>query len=210
MKITALWILMALFAFSCQTKSLDTLPIMGNKGVVEKEVDGKMVIDTVYQTIPDFIFTDQDNQTVSQQRLENKVYVADFFFTTCPTICPAMKRNLLLVYKQYKDNDTVAILSHTIDPVHDSVAVLKDYATRLGVTTGQWYFVTGAKDSIFQIAQSYLVSAQEDEYAAGGLIHSGHLVLVDKQKRIRGLYDGTEEKDAKKLIRDISILLKEE
>lgn len=210
MKTTALWILMALLAFSCQTKTLDTLPFMGNKGVVEREVDGELVVDTVYQTIPDFNFTDQNNQTVSHKQLENKVYVADFFFTTCPTICPAMKRNLLTVYNQYMDNDTVAILSHTIDPAHDSVAVLKDYATRLGVTSGQWYFVTGDKDSVFQIAQSYLVSAQEDEYAAGGLIHSGHLVLIDKQKRIRGLYDGTEEKDAEKLVKDIAILLKEE
>jgi len=202
-------VLMLMFVVACKHSQVDKLPILGNKDVVQKEVNGVMVTDTVYQTIPDFEFINQNGKPVTQQSLNGKIYIADFFFTTCPTICPAMKRNLLTVYNQFKENDTVAILSHTIDPVHDSVAVLKDYATRLGVTSGQWYFVTGNKDSIFQIAQYYLVSAHEDEQAAGGLLHSGHLVLVDKQKRIRGLYDGTVEEDASKLIKDIDILLKE-
>lgn len=210
MRFSNLLFCILLFTIACQNKAVEKLPILGNREVIEKEINGAKVSDTLYQTIPAFAFIDQDSVLVTSQSLNNKIYVADFFFTTCPTICPAMKRNLLKVHSRYKDNDSVVILSHTIDPVHDSVAVLKDYANKLGITSGQWHFITGNKDSIFQIAQSYLVSAQEDKAAAGGLIHSGHLVLVDKQKRIRGLYDGTEEKDSDKLIEDIAILLKED
>lgn len=190
-------------------QSDQTLPILGPREAVEKQVNGQTITDTLYHQVPDFHFTDQNGQSVTASTFEDKVYVADFFFTTCPTICPVMKNNLLKVYEAYKDSASVSILSHSIDPVHDSVAVLKDYADRLEVRTPGWYFVTGNQDSIFSIARQYMVSALEDKDAPGGYAHSGALVLMDKHRHIRGYYDGTEEKATKKLIQDIKILLNE-
>ncbi len=185
------------------------LPILGPRIPIEKQVEGQTVTDTLYHQVPDFHFTDQNGLPVTASTFEGKVYIADFFFTTCPTICPVMKNNLLKVYEAYKDSASVSILSHSIDPVHDSVAVLKDYANRLEVQAPGWYFVTGNQDSIFSIARQYMVSALEDKEAPGGYAHSGALILMDKQRHIRGYYDGTEEEATKKLIRDIKILLNE-
>ncbi len=185
------------------------LPILGPRIPIEKQVEGQTVTDTLYHQVPDFHFTDQNGLPVTASTFEDKVYIADFFFTTCPTICPVMKNNLLKVYEAYRDSASVSILSHSIDPVHDSVAVLKDYANRLEVQAPGWYFVTGNQDSIFSIARQYMVSALEDKEAPGGYAHSGALILMDKQRHIRGYYDGTEEEATKKLIRDIKILLNE-
>ncbi len=201
-----IYLLMALFG--CQQPE-KTLPVMGPRIPIQKEVDGRSVIDTLYHKVPDFRFTDQNGQAVTAATFEGKIYIADFFFTSCPTICPVMKKNLLKVYEIYKDSANVSILSHTIDPRHDSVEVLRDYAERLDARTPGWYFVTGDQDSIFSIARQYMVSALEDKDAPGGYAHSGALALMDKERRIRGYYDGTEEEATKRLIRDIRTLLNE-
>lgn len=186
------------------------LPIMGNKYVEDIEIEGGIKADTVYHTIPDFVFTDQDGNQVTPQTFGGKVYVADFFFTTCPTICPVMKKEMLRVYEAFLDNEEVAILSHTIDPEHDSVAVLRDFAEKLGVESHKWHFVTGDKEEIYKVGmKGYLVTAGEDASAPGGYIHSGAFILVDKDRRIRGLYDGTKSPDVNALIRDVKVLLKE-
>ncbi|WP_439879578.1 SCO family protein [Pontibacter sp. MBLB2868] len=189
--------------------SEQTLPILGEREVVERNVNGQTVADTLYPQIPDFSFVDQDSQQVTNSTFGDKIYVADFFFTTCPTICPKMKTQMLRVYEQYKDNPKVGFLSHTIDPKHDSVAVLKDFAERLNVKSDKWHFVTGEKDSIYDIAQYYLVSAMEDGQEAGGFIHSGAFVLVDENRHIRGVYDGTDPAQVDRLMNDIPVLLKE-
>ncbi|MFD2247304.1 SCO family protein [Pontibacter ruber] len=199
----------ALYACS-GNESEATLPILGHRDVVEQEVNGKMVADTVYQQIPDFSFTDQDSQQVTAKTFEGKIYVTDFFFTTCPTICPKMKSQMLRVYEQYKDNPQVVLLSHTIDPKHDTVAVLKEYAERLNVSSDKWHFVTGEKDSIYSIAQKYMVTAMEDEQEAGGFVHSGAFILVDQNRHIRGVYDGTQPDQVDKLLKDIPVLLNEQ
>ncbi|REA56348.1 SCO family protein [Dyadobacter luteus] len=200
-------LVMLLFA-ACQTKKL---PYIGEPELVTKVVDGKEVEETIYPAIPDFSFQNQNGETISGRSLDGKIYVADFFFTTCPTICPPMKKNLLKVYQAFKDNPEVGILSHTIDPAHDSVAVLKKYADDLGVTGNMWHFVTGNRDKIYEIGEkSYMVSAREDSAEAGGYIHSGHFILVDKNKHIRGMYDGTTEQGTAELLKDIETLLKEE
>jgi protein SCO1 len=196
----------ALYACS-GNNSENTLPILGHRDVVEREVNGKMVADTIYPTIPDFAFTDQDSQQVTGQTFAGKVYITDFFFTTCPTICPKMKSQMLRIYEQYKDNPQVVLLSHTIDPKHDTVAVLKEYADRLNVRSDKWHFVTGQKDSIYSIAQKYMVSAMEDEQEAGGFVHSGAFVLVDQNRHVRGIYDGTQPDQVDKLLKDIPLLL---
>lgn len=191
----------------CETKKL---PFYGEPEVVKKVVDGKETEQTIYPTIPDFSFINEDKETVTDKDFKGKVYVADFFFVTCPTICPVMKKNMLTVYKEYKDNPDVKILSHTIDPEHDTPEILKKYATDLGVTGKMWQFVTGDKEKIYDIGQKhYMVSALEDSSQAGGYIHSGAFVLVDKDRHIRGMYDGTTVDGTEKLIKDLAVLLKE-
>ena len=186
------------------------LPILGERDAVTKEVNGKMVTDTVYNTIPDFAFVNQKGDTVTQKNVAGKIYVTDFFFTSCPTICPVMKRQMIKVYDKYKDNPDFMILSHSIDPDHDTPEVLNKYATDLGVEGTQWEFLTGQKEKIYDIGQGhYLVTAKEDDTAEGGYIHSGAFVLVDKDRRVRGMYDGTSEEGTEKLIRDIGVLLEE-
>ena len=187
------------------------LPILGRKELKEVEVNGQKVLDTVYHTIADFEFVNQDSAMVNNLTFTGKIYIADFFFTTCPTICPKMKAQMLRVYDSIGDNPEIKILSHTIDPKHDSVGVLRDFAERLGVTSEKWHFVTGNKDDIYRIGQtSYMVSAVEDPSEPGGYIHSGAFILVDRSGRIRGMYDGTKADQVDRLIRDMWVLLKEE
>jgi protein SCO1/2 len=175
------------------------LPIFG-----EREVIGS---DTLYHTIANFNFIDQDSTVVTNQTFHNKIYVADFFFTSCRTICPIMKTQMLRVYEATKEMEDVAILSHTIDPEFDTVALLHDFAARLDVDSKRWHFVTGVKDSIYKIAQtSYFATALEDKTEPDGFIHSGAFLLIDKKRRIRGKYDGTKEEDVNRLIVDIKRL----
>jgi len=191
----------------CESKKL---PYYGEQEVIKKVVDGKEVEQTIYPVIPDFSFINEDGEVVTEKDFKNKVYVADFFFVTCPTICPVMKKNMLTVYNEYKDNPEVKILSHTIDPEHDTPEVLKKYAMDLGVSGKMWQFVTGDKEKIYDIGQKhYMVSALEDSSQAGGYIHSGAFVLIDKDRHIRGMYDGTTEEGTAKLIQDLAVLLKE-
>jgi protein SCO1 len=186
---------------SCENSSRK-LPILGERDFVNG--------DSVYHTIPDFSFVNQDGVEVTNKTFEGKIYVSDFFFTTCPTICPVMKKQMLRVYEKFKENPKVGILSHTIDPRHDSVQVLREYATRLGVSGNMWQFVTGEKEKIYTIGEkAYYVTAGEDSTAAGGIIHSGAFILVDKKRRVRGVYDGTKETDVTKLLKDIDVLLNE-
>lgn len=210
----AIFLVVALAAIisSCDSKQREGhLPILGNMDLVDRVRDGKKVIDTVYHTIPDFHFTDQDSNAVTQETFSDKIYVADFFFTSCPDICPAMKTQMLRVYEKFKDNNEFALLSHTIDPKRDSVTVLKDYSERLGVEeSGKWFFVTGEKEKIYDIGlNGYMVTADESPDAPGGFIHSGAFILVDKERRIRGVYDGTKEEKVDLLMSDIPRLMAE-
>jgi protein SCO1/2 len=199
-------------ASACKFNSGDkkTLPIYGNREPVTKTVNGKTVTDTLYQTIPKFKFVNQYGDSISNKSLDGQIYVADFFFTTCPSICPVMARNMLNVYNAFKGSGDVKIISHSIDPKHDSVPVLKKYADKLGVTGNTWWFLQGKKEDVYKIAErSYLVAVQKDSTAAGGYIHAGYFVLIDKQKRIRGSYDGTDPKQVDQLIADIKQLQQE-
>jgi protein SCO1 len=193
----------------CSDKSTESgnLPILGERQLVQREVDGQQVTDTVYHRIPDFAFINQDSQVVTSLTVQDKVYVTDFFFTTCPTICPKMKSEMLRVYEAFKDEPRLMLLSHTIDPKHDTVAVLRDYADRLEVSSNKWHFVTGERDSIYSIAMQYMVTALEDEDEPGGFVHSGAFVLVDQNRHVRGIYDGTDPAQVDRLIRDIPALL---
>lgn len=185
------------------------LPVLGKVTHIEKVVNGNTVYDSVFATIPDFSFVNQDGDTIHQRDFLGKIMVVDFFFTSCPSICPKMKAEMLKVYTAYEKENRVAILSHSIDSRRDSVAVLKKYAKKMDVSAPKWHFVTGEKDSIYKIAEYYLAEVGEDSDAPGGYIHSGYFTLIDPQKRIRGYYDGTKPEDTERLISDIKILLQE-
>ena len=203
---SSLLVLMA-FALACSSyKQEETtspeLPILGERYVDDNQ-------DTVYHSIADFAFVNQLGDTIQKKDVAGKVYVADFFFTTCPTICPIMKKEMLRVYEQFKGDPNFRILSHTIDPTHDTQAVLQDYAGKLGVSdAATWNFLTGDQEKIFEIGQtSYLTTAMADDLEPGGFLHSGAFVLVDQQGRIRGVYDGTKSEQVDRLLADIPKLL---
>lgn len=190
--------------------SEEKLPVLGQHQYVEKVVDNQTVTDTIYHKVADFKFVDQDSTLVTQDTFKDKIYVTDFFFTSCPTICPVMKQQMLRVYEAFADHEDVLFLSHTIDPKYDTVALLRDYAERLGVSSDKWHFVTGDKEAIYDMGlKSYMVTAMEDESSPGGFMHSGAFILVDKDRRVRGMYDGTVKEQVDVLINDIHRLLKE-
>lgn len=191
--------------------AVQALPYLGEATYNTRSENGQTIIDTVRHTIPPFRFTDQDGQTVTEKTVEGKIYVADFFFTTCPSICPIMTGNLKKVQDEFIDNPEVMILSHSIDPEYDSPEVLKKYAAEKGADTRFWKFLTGDKDTIYDLCENaYMAFAKTDKQAPGGYVHSGFLVLIDKDRHIRGAYDGTEEGKTEELIKDLRILLAEQ
>jgi protein SCO1/2 len=202
--------ILSLLIWSCtEVKNNFELPVLGRPKIVAKEVNGVATYDTIPHKIESFSFVNQDSAIVTNETFKDKIYVADFFFTTCPTICPVMKQQMLRVYEVYKEDPRVAILSHSIDPEYDTVGLLHDYAERLGVSSTTWHFVTGNKDEIYDIAEtSYMVVANEDENAPGGYIHSGAFLLIDNNGQIRGVYDGTIKEQVDLLIKDMSRLIK--
>lgn len=194
---------------ACSTKSAhQELPYIGEPTLNEQTKDGKTVVDTIYHTIPAFSFLNQDSVMISEKTFENKVYIANFFFTHCPSICPTMQRNMLKVYEKYKGDDRISFLSHSIDFKYDSPSVLKNYAQKLGVAGTQWQFVTGSKKDIYGLADAYLVYTKEDAAVPGGYDHQGYLMLIDQNRHIRGAYDGTNDEQVAQLFKDLEILLK--
>ena len=187
------------------------LPIYGQReAVTVKHADGTSGVDTVYQTIPAFSFLNQDSVPINNNTFKNKIYIADFFFTTCPSICPIMHRNMKEIYTDYESNPDVMFLSHTIDYKYDKPSVLKKYAEKLGVDGKKWEFAYGTKDVVYKLAEtSYLVAVNEDSAVKGGYVHQGWLVLIDKERRIRGAYDGTNAESVAQLKKDIPVLLAE-
>jgi protein SCO1/2 len=199
----------ALILFSCNSKTTETkkllLPVIGEKKPVG--TDGK---DTLYHTIQPFSFINQYHDTVSEKTINNKIFVADFFFATCQSICPKMSSQLVHVQNAFKDDNNVLILSHTVNPANDTVEVLNGYAQTYGTIKNKWHLLTGSKKTIYDMARfSYLVNALEDDGSAEGFLHSELFILVDAQKRIRGMYDGTDSVAVVKLISDIKLLKQE-
>jgi len=185
-----LMVVLTMISLGCDQSSREPLPVIGT-------------IDIPYT------FTDQQNRQIGQELFQGKIYVADFFFTSCPTICPIMKSQMLRIYEKFKDNDQFLLLSHSIDPEHDTVEVLNDYAARLAIEADSWHLVTGVKEEIYDTAFRYGLAAMEDKNAPGGFIHSGSFTLVDRQGKIRGYYKGTEEEAVDRLIKDIGRLIDE-
>ncbi|MEM9888279.1 MAG: SCO family protein [Bacteroidota bacterium] len=190
---------------ACQTTQTDedeSLPVLGFPDIENG--------DTTEHRIPDFKFVNQDSQLVTNATFEDKIYVADFFFTACPTICPKVKKQMLRLYEKYADEADLMLLSHTVDVKRDTVGRLKEYATNLGVESRRWQFVTGEHDEIYDIADDYFSIARVDPNVAGGFDHSGRLILVDSQRRVRAFCDGTSAEAVDRFILDIDKLLEEE
>lgn len=193
------------FLISCRgnvTNEVKLLPIYG-----EKKPVGSEIRDTIFHTVKPFLFTNQYGEKVTEETVKGKIYVADFFFATCESICPKMSTQLVTVQNAFAKDDSVLILSHTVNPMHDTVEVLKKYAERFGATKNKWHLLTGNKKEIYDMARySYLVNALEDDGSAEGFLHSELFVLIDSKKRIRGFYDGTDNVAVAKLIADIKLL----
>ncbi len=181
------------------------LPFIGER---ELAANGK---DTIYHSLPSFKFANQDGDTITNKDYDGKIYVADYFFTTCKSICPKMATELQRVQSVFGyTKGLVQILSHTVDPEHDSVAVLKAYSDMIHADTKMWNFVTGDKKQLYDIARKgYLVNAMEGNGGPEDFIHSELFVLVDKEKHIRGIYDGTDIKAVNNLLDDIKVLIAE-
>jgi protein SCO1/2 len=168
---------------------------------------------------PQFSFTNQDGDTITNKDLEGKIYLVDFFFTSCPSICPIMTANLMKIQDRFAHYDNFMILSHTVDPNRDTPKKLKEYADNRRIDSKDWHFLTGEKDSLYSAAFEYLSSAMEDSLAAGGFLHTEYFVLVDKEGILRsredddgniiGVYDGTDGHQVRELIDDIKVLIAE-
>jgi protein SCO1/2 len=210
-------IVISLFYFALKPKK--SLPIFNPSDVNPELVDTTVQYISKYHTIADFSFTNQNGKTITQKDYEGKIYIADFFFTTCKSICPKMTTNLVDVQKAFLDNPKVKLLSFTVMPDIDSVSILKDYAKINGVVDSKWNLVTGDKKAIYTMARkSFLAVKQGKPDEIYDMVHTENFVLVDSKKRVRGFYDGTNLdgptepgiKNVKQLIEDINWLLEEE
>lgn len=187
------------------------LPIMNPADVNPELVDSTMQHVSKYHTIADFSFINQNGKIITQKDYEGKIYVADFFFTTCQTICPRMTKNMAEVQKAIMNNPKVMLLSHSVLPDMDSVPVLKKYAIEKGVDDSKWNLVTGNKKDIYGIARkSYLAVKTGKPEEMYDMVHTENFILVDTKRRVRGFYDGTKKEDIQRLIADINWLSENE
>lgn len=188
-------------------KPEEKLPVYQPDMVNAELVDTTVQYVRKYHKIADFDLVNQNGETITQDFYKDKIYVADFFFTTCLTICPIMTDHMLEIQEKIKDDPEVFLLSHTVFPVADSVPVLKEYAVEKGVIDSKWNLVTGEKKDIYDLARkSYLASKSDGDGGPYDVIHTENFVLVDKSARIRGFYDGTDSEAISKLLKDIEIL----
>lgn len=196
--------------FYSALKPQKTLPIYNPADVNPELVDSTIQYKSKYHTIADFSFVNQNGDTITQKNYEGKIYVADFFFTTCGSICPKMSTNLVDVQKAILNNPKVMLLSHSVFPEVDSVSVLKAYAVKYGVVDSKWNLVTGDKKEIYTMARkSYLAVKLGRPDQLYDMVHTENFVLVDQKRRVRGFYDGTNKEEIKRLIDDINFLSQE-
>ena len=198
-------VIISLFYFALKPKK--TLPIYNPSDVNPELVDSSVQYVRKYHTIADFSFVNQNGEKITQKNYEGKIYVADFFFTTCGSICPKMTTNMVDIQTAIKNNPKILLLSHTVLPEIDSVAALKTYALKNGVIDAKWNLVTGDKKEIYTMARkSYLAVKMGKPEELYDMVHTENFILVDDKRRIRGFYDGTNKKEIQRLIEDIRFL----
>lgn len=195
-------------------KAKEKLPVINPVDLDEDVVDSSIQRLGYGHKIADFTFTNQYNEKVGLKDVKGKVFVAEYFFTTCGTICPLMNQQMMRVQKKFKGNEHVKILSFTVDPEVDKVEQLRTYADGHGAEKGQWHMLTGEKEKLYEAARkSFFVlkpaEAQNLGDAGSDFIHTNNFVLVDQELRIRGYYDGTDQKSVDKMIHDMELLLAE-
>jgi protein SCO1/2 len=186
------------------------LPIYQPASVSAELVDSTLQYQKKYHKIGDFALLNQNGQTITQNNYKDKIYVADFFFTTCQTICPIMTDHMVKIQKEIVNDDEVMLLSHSVTPEIDTVAQLKRYAIKKGVNDKKWNLVTGDKKQIYDLARKSYLAVKDAEF--GGpfdMVHTENFMLIDKKRQIRGFYDGTKAEDIDRLLSDISILKEE-
>lgn len=190
------------------------LPVINPIDISEEMVDPELLRVGYGHKIGDFSFLDQNGKTITQMDVKGKVFVAEYFFTTCQTICPIMNKQMQRVHEAYRKNNQVNILSFTVNPEIDTVEQMKRYAEEHKADANQWHFLTGEKEKLYELARkSFFVLKPAESQNLGDVgsdfIHTNNFVLVDQEMRIRGYYDGTNKKEVDRLIKDIDILLKE-
>ncbi len=196
-----------MYLFYNALQPVKVLPIYQPADFNPELVDTSILHVKKYHTIADFSLTNQNGKVITNDDYKDKIYVADFFFTTCPTICPIMTENMGTIQKEILNDNDVMLLSHSVTPEIDSVAQLKKYAIKKGVNDSKWNLVTGDKKQIYELARkSYMAVKTDGDGGPYDMIHTENFMLIDKERRIRGTYDGTNPKEIKKLLDDLEIL----
>jgi protein SCO1/2 len=197
-------IIITAFYFALRKKNV--LPVYQPTNVNVELVDNSIQHVSKYHKINDFSLINQNGETITQDTYKDKIYVADFFFTTCATICPIMTKNMAAIQKEILNDDDIMLLSHSVTPEIDTVAQLKRYAIEKGVIDEKWNLVTGDKKQIYDLARKSYLAVKSNGNEDYGMVHTENFMLIDKERRIRGFYDGTKQEDIEKLLNDIEIL----
>ena len=199
----------AVYMFYVILKPIEVLPIYQPAEVNEKLVDSSIIHVAKYHKISDFKLTNQNGKEITQANYKDKIYVADFFFTTCQDICPVMTKNMYKLQEELKNDNEILLLSHSVIPEIDTVEQLKQYAIENKVDDSKWNLVTGDKKQIYELARKSYLAVEDSKFNKFDMIHTENFILIDKKKQIRGFYDGTNEKEIEQLLSDIQILKKE-
>ena len=187
-------------------KPVEVLPVYQPAEVNEKLVDSSIIHVAKYHKISDFKLTNQNGKEITQANYKDKIYVADFFFTTCQDICPVMTKNMYQLQEELKNDNQILLLSHTVIPEVDTVEQLKEYAVENNVDDSKWNLVTGDKKQIYELARKSYLAVEDSNYSEYDMIHTENFMLIDKERQIRGFYDGTNSEDINRLLKDIKIL----
>jgi len=196
----------AITLFYTILKPIETLPIYQPAEVNEKLVDSSIVHISKYHKISNFNLINQNGEKITHEFYNDKIYIADFFFTTCQDICPIMTKNMYKLQEELKNESDILFLSHTVIPEIDTVQQLKKYSIENKVDESRWNLVTGDKKQIYELARKSYLAVEDSEYGEFDMIHTENFMLVDKERQIRGFYDGTNDLEIERLIQDIKIL----
>ena len=196
----------AVYMFYVILKPVEVLPVYQPAEVNEKLVDSSIIHVAKYHKISDFKLTNQNGKEITQANYKDKIYVADFFFSTCQDICPVMTKNMYQLQEELKNDNQILLLSHTVIPEVDTVEQLKEYAVENNVDDSKWNLVTGDKKQIYELARKSYLAVEDSNFNEYDMIHTENFMLIDKEKQIRGFYDGTNSEDINRLLKDIEIL----
>ena len=196
----------AVYMFYVILKPIEVLPIYQPAEVNEKLVDSSIIHVAKYHKISDFKLKNQNGKEITQANYKDKIYVADFFFTTCQDICPVMTKNMYQLQEELKNDNEVLLLSHTVIPEVDTVEQLKEYAIENNVDDSKWNLLTGDKKQIYELARKSYLAVEDSNFNEFDMIHTENFMLIDKEKQIRGFYDGTNSEEINRLLKDIEIL----